>query len=108
MEIAGQVFYYCGIQYLICWLHSKSVEKSSIARLPLLAYERLQLSRQIAEIHGNSPAVLIVHLLLQPPQLQSELVEIVESLIAGFQCVRFNMPDMKSTANTKSKGTGDR
>lgn len=78
------------------------MERASIARLPLLTHDRLQLSRQLAEIHGNHPAaaVVVIHLLFSPPVRAgiAELEAIVDALLAGFQCSRFAMPDMKSSA----------
>ena len=83
------------------------MEKASIARLPLATHDRLQLSRQLSDIHGQNPAaaVVVIHLLFSPPARtdMAELVAIVDALIAGFQCVRFAMPDMKSSATVASK-----
>ena len=86
-----------------------SVEKASIARLPLATHDRLQLSRQLADIHGqnSAAAVVVIHLLFSPPAQtgSAELEAIVDALIAGFQCVRFTMPDMKSSATVASRDT---
>ena len=89
------------------------MEKASIARLPLLTHDRLQLSKQLADIHGQvsqtknqaAAMVVVIHLLFSPPVEAGieQLEAIVDALIAGFQCSRFPMPDMKSSATMTSR-----
>ena len=86
------------------------MEKASIARLPLLTHDRLQLSKQLADIHGqvsqtNPVVVVVIHLLFTPPVEAGieQLEAIVDALVAGFQCSRVPMPDMKSSATLANR-----